>query len=108
MVTVVQKGSREYDDSIDQGGALMAIQSAATQRSRPAHDTFYVVKQCCLASTPVTVTVVHQVPTGAEELASFENPNQALDFAEAKVQELQGIGSAVELVDPPYGLVGTG
>ena len=83
----------------------MAIQSAATQRSRPAHDTFYVVKQCCLASTPVTVTVVHQVPTGAEELASFENPNEALDFAEAKVQEL---GSAVELVDPPYGLVGTG
>ena len=85
----------------------MAIQSAATQRSKPAHDTFYVVKQCCLASTPETVTVLHQVPTGAEELASFENPNQAIDFAEAKVQELQAIGSGVELVDPPYGLVGT-
>jgi hypothetical protein len=105
MVTVVPKGSREYDYSIDEGGALMAIQSAATQRSTPAHDTFYVVKQCCLASTPETVTVLHEVPTGAEELASFENPNQAIDFAEAKVQEL---GSAVELVDPPYGLVGTG
>jgi hypothetical protein len=104
----VSKGSREYDYSIDEGGALMAIQSAATQRRAPAHDTFYVVKQCCLASTPETVTVLHQVPTGAEELASFENPNQAIDFAEAKVQELQAIGSPVELVDPPYGLVGTG
>ena len=105
MVTVVPKGSREYDYSIDEGGALMAIESAATQRSTPAHDTFYVVKQCGLASTPKTVTVLHEVPTGAEELASFENPNQAIDFAEAKAQER---GSAVELVDPPYGLVGTG
>lgn len=86
----------------------MAIQPAVTQRTRRAHDTFHVVKQCCLASTPETVTVLHQVPTGAEELASFESPNQALDFAEAKVQELRAIGSAVELVDPPYGLVGTG
>jgi hypothetical protein len=108
MVAVVPKGSGEYDDSIDEGGARMAIQSAATQRSTPAHERFHVVKQCCLASRPETVTVLHQVPTGAEELASFENPNQALDFAEAKVQELQAIGSAVELVDPPYGLVGTG
>ena len=86
----------------------MVIQSAATEGSTPAHDTFYVVKQCRLASTPETVTVLHQVPTGAEELASFENPNQAIDFAEAKVQELLAIGSVVELVDPPYGLVGTG
>lgn len=86
----------------------MAIESAATQRSTPAHDTFYVVKQCGLASTPETVTVLHEVPTGAEELASFENPNQAIDFAEATVREQRAIGSRVELIDPPYGLVGTG
>ena len=108
MVTVVPKGSREYDYSIDEGGALMAIQSAATQRSTPAHDTFYVVKQCCLASTAETVTVLHQVPAGAEELASFDNPNQAIDFAESTVREQQARGSPVELIDPPYGLIGTG
>jgi hypothetical protein len=85
----------------------MASPSVALQIP-PAHDTFYVVKQCCLTSTAETVTVVHQVPTGAEELASFEYPNQAIDFAEATVRELRGIDSLVELVDPPYGLVGAG
>jgi hypothetical protein len=73
-----------------------------------ACDTFYVVKQRCLTSTPETITVLHQVPTGTEELASFDNPNQAIDFAEATVRELRAIGSPVELVDPPYGLVGAG
>ena len=86
----------------------MASPSVALQKSPPARDTFYVVKQCCPASTPETVTVLHQVPTGAEELASFDHPNQAIDFAEATVRELRAIGSLVELVDPPYGLVGTG
>jgi hypothetical protein len=86
----------------------MASPSAAFEKSAPARDTFYVVKQCCLASTPGTVTVLHQVPTGAEELGSFDNPNQAIDFAEAIVREQRAIGSLVELVDPPYGLVGAG
>jgi hypothetical protein len=85
----------------------MASPSVALQSPR-THDTFYVVKQCCLTSTSETVTVLHQVPTGAEELASFEYPNQAIEFAEATVRELRGIGSLVELVDPPYGLVGAG
>ena len=85
----------------------MAFPSVALQ-SPPAHDTFYVVKQCCLTSTAETVTVVHHVPIGAEELALFDHPNQAIDFAEAAVRELRAIGSLVELVDPPYGLVGTG
>jgi hypothetical protein len=55
-----------------------------------------------------TVTVLHQVPAGAEELASFDDPNQAIDFAAATVREQRAIGSLVELVDPLYGLVGTG
>ena len=60
--------------------------SPSVAQSPPAHDTFYVVKQCSLTSTAETVTVVHQVPTGAEELASFDYPNQAIDFAEATVR----------------------
>ena len=86
----------------------MASPSAALQERPPACDTFYVVKQCCPASLPETVTVLHHVPTGAEELASFDHPNQAIDFAETTVRELQAAGSPVELVDPPYGLIGTG
>ena len=86
----------------------MASPSVALQKSPPARDTFCVVKQCCSASTPETVTVLHQVPTGAEELASFDYPNQAIDFAEATVRAQRAIGSLVELLDPPYGLVGTG
>ena len=86
----------------------MASPSLAPQKSPPAHDTFYVVKQCCSASTPETVTVLHHVPTGAKELASFDHPNQAIDFAEVTVREQRAIGSLIELVDPPYGLVGAG
>jgi hypothetical protein len=86
----------------------MASPSAALQTSTPAHDTFYVVKQCSLTSKPTAVTVLHDVPSGAEELASFDNPNQAIDFAEATVREQRAIGSFVELVDPPHGLVGAG
>ena len=86
----------------------MASPSVALQKSPPAPDTFYVVKQCSLTSTSETVTVLHQVPAGAEELASFDHPNQAIDFAEAMVRELRAMGSLVELVDSPFGLVGTG
>lgn len=86
----------------------MAFPSLALQKHAPARDTFYVVKQCRSASTPETITVLHQVPKGAEELASFDYPNQAIDFAEATVRELRAIGSLVELIDPPYGLVGAG
>jgi hypothetical protein len=86
----------------------MATAPAALQKSVPARNTFYVVKQRCLASPSETITVLHQVPTGAEELASFDNPNQAIDFAEATVREHLAIGSPVELVDPPHGLVGAG
>ena len=86
----------------------MASPSAALQPGTPARDTFYVVKQCSLMSKPTTVTVLHDVPSGAEELASFDCPSKAIDFAEATVREQRAIGSLVELVDPPHGLVGAG
>jgi hypothetical protein len=86
----------------------MASPSAALEKRPPARDIFYVVKQWCSAAMPETVTVLHHVPAGAEELASFDDPNQAIDFAEAAVREQQAIGSMVELIDPPYGLVGAG
>lgn len=86
----------------------MTTQSAALQKSAPAHDTFYVVKQGCPAPTSDSITIVHQVPVGAEELGSFHTPNQAIDFAEAIVREQDAVGSLLELVDPPHGLVGGG
>jgi hypothetical protein len=89
-------------------GPIMATHSAALQKSASAYDTFYVVKQFSLAFHSETVTVLHQVPTGAEELASFRDPNEAIDFAEATVRQQRAIGSLVELVDPPHGLVGAG
>ena len=88
MRQLYQEWGREYDCPIETKGEFMASTSAAC-------DTFYVVKQCCLTSTPQTVTVLHQVPKGAEELASFDNPNQAIDFAEATVREVRPIGSPV-------------
>lgn len=78
------------------------------EKNTPGRDTFYVVKQICAISLAETVTVLHHVPNGAAELALFEDANGALDFAEAAVRELRATGSEVELVDPPYGLVGTG
>ena len=73
----------------------MASSSVALHKSPPTPDTFYVVKQCSLTSASETVTVLHQVPRGAEELASFDHPNQAIDFAEATVREVRPIGSPV-------------
>jgi len=86
----------------------MAAQSTALQRNVHARDTFYVVKQCVLESTTAIVTVLHKLPIGAEELASFDNANHAIDFAESIVLKQRAAGSLVELVDPPYGLVGAG
>jgi hypothetical protein len=74
----------------------------------PARDTFYVVKQGNSMAATLMVTVLHEVPTGAYVLGVFDSPNRAIDFAEATVHELNRTGSTVELVDPPYGLVGAG
>jgi hypothetical protein len=86
----------------------MATPAAVVRKSTYARDCFYVVKQCSLASPRETVTVLHQVPPEAEELASFDDPSQAIDFAEAAVRGQRAIGSLVEFVDPPHGLVGAG
>jgi hypothetical protein len=86
----------------------MATRSYARPKTAPAHDTFFVVKHGGLASAPDVVTVLHEVPKDAEELAAFENPSRAIDFAEMAVRDRRAAGFAIELVDPPYGLVGTG
>ncbi len=86
----------------------MATRSAVLHQYVPARDTFYVVKQDGSAGNPATITVLHEVPAGAEELAAFDVPNRAIDFAETAVHDLNGTGAAVELIDPPYGLVGAG
>jgi len=86
----------------------MATPSLGLQQSMPARDTFYVVRQGnSTAATPM-ITVLHEVPSGAFVLGVFDSPNRAIDFAEATVHELNGAGSPIELVDPPYGLVGAG
>lgn len=86
----------------------MGTQPSAQQKRVPATDTFYVVKQVTRASLAAMVTVLHDVPGGAHELASFEDPNGAIDFAESTVRELRATGLSIEFVDPPSGLVGTG
>lgn len=86
----------------------MGTQPSAQQKRVPAPDTFYVVKQTARASLAAMVTVLHEVPCGAHELASFEDPNGAIDFAESRVRELRAAGLAIEFIDPPSGLVGTG
>jgi hypothetical protein len=86
--------------------AIMAPQLIHQQIRTPEHDLFYVIRQTAPACG--MVTVAHEVPSDSQELGSFENPNQALDFAEYMASELQAHGVAIEFVDPPYGLVGAG
>jgi hypothetical protein len=85
----------------------MSAQSSVQRKRVPGRDRFYVVKQTCDSSATI-VTVLHHVPAGAQELGSFDHPNRAVEFAETRARELQTLGVAVELVDPPYGLVGAG
>ena len=86
----------------------MATHFATRQQREPAHDIFYVVKQAGPAPLVAMVTVLHEVPPDTHELASFENPNGAIDFAEFTVRVLRASGVAIEFVDPPSGLIGTG
>ena len=86
----------------------MATRSLALHRGALRRETFYVVRHDGSAGTPSTVTVAHALPAGAEELGMFSDPSRAIDFAETIVREQNGTGSAVVLVDPPYGLVGGG
>jgi len=86
----------------------VATHFGTRQQSGPAQDIFYVVRQAASAPLVTMVTVLHEVPPGTHELASFENPNGAIDFAEFTVRVLRASGVAVEFVDPPSGLIGTG
>ena len=86
----------------------MATRSSALLERAPARPTFYVVRHHASPVLPGMVTVAHAVPAGADQLASFDNPNRALDFAEAMVDDLRRKGSEVEMVDPPHGIVGAG
>ncbi len=74
----------------------------------PAREAFYVIRQEASATATAMVTVLHRVPAGSEQLGVFDSANRAIDFAEAIVRDLNGTGSVIELVDPPYGLVGAG
>ena len=86
----------------------MSAQPAAQEKSLPEHDIFCVVRQAAPAPLTGMVTVLHEVPAGAHELASFRNPNGAIDFAEFTVLELRASGVTIEFVDPSSGLIGTG
>ena len=74
----------------------------------PEHDTFYVIRQDPEKRGNVIVTILHEVPTDAENLGSFGDPGAAIDFAQQEVRRLNAGGVAAEYVDPPDDLVGTG
>jgi len=84
----------------------MATRSPVLPENVPVRAAFYVVRHD--SSAPGIITVSHAVPPGAEKLGSFDTPSLAIDFAEAIVHELNQAGSAVEMVDPPHGIVGAG
>jgi hypothetical protein len=71
------------------------------------HDTFYVIRRDP-EKWGVIVTILHEVPAGAEELGSFDEPGAAIDFAQQEVRRLNDGGVPAEYVDPPDDLVGTG
>jgi hypothetical protein len=72
------------------------------------HDTFYVIRWDPEKRGNIIVTVLHAVPSDAEELGSFDEPGPAIDFAQQEVRRLNDAGVTAEYVDPPDDLVGTG
>jgi hypothetical protein len=74
----------------------------------PEHETFYVVARKLSEDGRVILTVLHEVPAGAEALRAFADPGEAIDFAQEEVRALQRRGVEAEYVDPPDDLVGTG
>jgi hypothetical protein len=73
----------------------------------PEPDTFYVIRRSSPDLTPI-LTVLHEVPAGAQELGSFADPGEAIDFAQNEVKRLNANGVLAEYVDPPDDLVGAG
>ncbi len=74
----------------------------------PQHETFYVIQSAPEAGDVTVVTVLHEVPAGAKELGSFDDPGTATDFAQQEVRRLLSEGIHVQYADPPDDLVGTG
>ena len=72
----------------------------------PKHDIFYVIRQDIPDRS--IITVLHEVPDGAREVASFSDPGEAIDFAQGEVRRMNAGGNTAEYVDPPDDLVGTG
>ena len=73
----------------------------------PDHDTFYAILRT-LDGGGAIVTVMHEVPPGAQELGAFPTPGEAIDFAQAETRRLNAGCGSVEYVEPPDDLVGTG
>lgn len=74
----------------------------------PGHDIFYVIFKDIAERNSSIITVLHEVPDGAAELASFSDPGEAIDFAQDQVRRMTASGRTVIYVDPPDDLVGTG
>ena len=74
----------------------------------PQHETFYVIQRAPEAGGPAVVTVLHEVPSDAQELGLFPDPATAIDFAQQEVRRLMAQGIDAQYVDPPDDLVGAG
>lgn len=48
------------------------------------HQTFYILRQTFAGQLPTTTTVLNEAPLRAQELGSFSDPNQAVDFAQTR------------------------
>ena len=74
----------------------------------PQPETFYVICEFDAQRQRRVVTVLHEVPAGAQELGSFSDLVQAIDFAQVTIRRLEADGMPAEYVDPPDDLIGTG
>ena len=63
----------------------------------PEHEVFYVLRDGGV------VTVSHEVTDGAEVLAEYGDPGEAIDRAQEEARRRE-----LEYVDPPENLVGVG
>ena len=73
----------------------------------PEHENFYAIRRTG-EDARALITVSHEVPPGAKQLAAFPTPGQAIDFALDEVRRLNAAGTSAEYVEPPDDLVGTG
>lgn len=78
-VTVEPDKDRGYDYPIyTKEGPRWLLSRTVLQKRTPQRD----IKQWCFPALPETVTVLHRVPTGAVEMASFDDPVEAIENPE--------------------------